>query len=290
MFSAGGRAWFIAYRAVDSLFRRFDDQRLLMVEHLRLLPPARYRTPGQSALSEFGYSAGLMAAYLGLYLHTPTPHILDLGCGTGKMVSAAYPFIRRGGRYTGLDIDPWMIDFDQRWYPPEHCQFIHAPVYNAMYNPKGIPQHEYVIPLEDGSVDAALAFSLFTHLQMPDAQHYFRELARLLKPGGVALLTFFLIDDRFHPDDHRGTRWCFDRALDGQPEWRYPSYYRIPEAQIGVTPAGISLLMGDDFDLIAAHYGWWPSLNDAPRRGGWSGAGAMLQDTLVFRRKGGAAT
>jgi ubiquinone/menaquinone biosynthesis C-methylase UbiE len=270
------RLWYLIYRQLDAAFRPFDDRRLLMVDHLKLIPPARYRTPGQSALSEFGYSAGVMAAYLGEHLKSENPHILDLGCGTGKMVSAVWGLLGERGRYTGLDIDSWMIDFDRRWYPSNRCSFIHAPVYNAMYNPKGIPQSEYRLPLEDGSIDAAIAFSLFTHLRQEDAQHYFQELARLLKPGAPALFTFFLIDERYDPNRFRGTRWCFDSTIEGQPEWYYASYYKaIPEAQIGVTRKGIDLLLGDDFTLEKVYSGWWCGL-----------PGAMLQDALVFRRKG----
>lgn len=269
------RLWYLIYRQLDAAFRPFDDRRLLMVEHLKLIPPARYRTPGQSALSEFGYSAGIMAAHLGEHLNTENPHVLDLGCGTGKMVSAVYPFLGKGGRYTGLDVDNWMIEFDRSWYPSEQCSFIHAPVYNAMYNPKGIPQSEYRIPLDDNSVDAAVAFSLFTHLRQPDAEHYFRELARVLKPGGTALFTFFLIDERFDPEQHRGTRWCFDTPFEGHPEWVYSSYYKaIPEAQIGVTSKGIQHLLGEHFELANVYRGWWTGK-----------PGAMLQDTLAFRRK-----
>jgi ubiquinone/menaquinone biosynthesis C-methylase UbiE len=270
------RLWYLVYRQLDAAFRVFDDRRLLMVEHLKLIPPARYRTPGQSALSEFGYSAGLIAAYLGEHLQVDNPHVLDLGCGTGKMVSAVYPFLGEHGRYTGLDIDQWMIDFDKRWYPADWCSFILAPVYNALYNPKGIPQSEYRIPLQDGSVDVAVAFSLFTHLQQPDAEHYFREMARLLKPNAPAVFTFFLIDERFDADKSRGTRWCFDMTIEGQPEWFYPSYYKsLPEAQIGVTRKGIDLLLGNDFELERVYNGWWTGK-----------PGAMLQDTLIFRRKG----
>ncbi|NPV67272.1 MAG: class I SAM-dependent methyltransferase [Anaerolineae bacterium] len=52
---------------------------------------------------------------------------------------------------------------------------------------------EYQLSLENASIDLALVFSLFTHLNQPDSACYFRELARALKPDAVALLIFFLI-------------------------------------------------------------------------------------------------
>ncbi len=134
---------------------------------------------------------------------------------------------------------------------------------------------EYQLPLADASIDMALAFSLFTHLNQPDAAWYFREMARVIKPGGCALFTFFLLDDRYDRADHSGTRWDFDRTIDDQPEWHWTSYFKIPERQIAVTPAGVDHLMGSDFTLEKVYAGWWTGH-----------PAAFLQDTLIFRRQG----
>ncbi len=274
-FTPRHRLWYLAYRQLDAAFRPFDNQRLQIVEHLRLIPPARQRTGGQSALSEYGYSAGLIAAQIGEHLHTSGPQVLDLGCGTGKLVSAVWPFLGERGHYTGIDIREENIAFDRAWYPADRCTFIYASLYNEHYNPAGTPMADYRLPFEDAAIDLALAFSLFTHLNQPDSERYFRELARVIRPGGVALFTFFLLDARYRRADHAGTRWDFDRTIDGQPEWHWASWFKIPERQIAVTPAGVRLLMGDDFTLEKVYAGWWTG---AP--------GAFLQDTLVFRRTG----
>ncbi len=92
-FTPRQRIWNLAYRQLDAAFRKFDNQRLHIVDHLHLIPPARHRTGGQLGLAEYGYSAGLIAAQIGEHLHTPNPQVLDLGCGTGKLVSAVYPFL-----------------------------------------------------------------------------------------------------------------------------------------------------------------------------------------------------
>lgn len=271
------RVWHLCYRQLDAAFRQFDDRRLQIVDHLRWIPPARYRTGGQSGLAEYGYSAGLIAAQIGEHLSVSDPCVLDLGCGTGKLVSAVWPFLGKHGHYTGLDIRAQDIRFDQKWYPSDRCSFIHAPLHNEHYNPRGIPMQEYTLPLADASVDLAVAFSLFTHLTQPDAEHYFRELARVMKPEGVALFTFFLMDERYDRAAHVGTRWDFDRTIDGQPEWYWSSWFRIPERQIAVTRRGVDILMGDDFVLEKIYNGWWTGR-----------PGAFLQDALVFRRKTGA--
>ena len=269
------RLWYFVYRQLDGAFRLFDDRRILITEHLRLIPPARYRFGGQSAITEYAHSAGVISAYIGEHLTARNPQVLDLGCGTGKLVTAVWPYLGESGRYTGFDVDGRAIDFARSWYPAERCSFIHASLFNAHYNPEGEPLATYTWPLETASIDLALAFSLFTHLNQPDAKRYFEELARVLKPGGIALLTFFLLDERYDPAEHVGTRWHFDRTIEGQPQWYWASWFKIPERQIAVTPAGVADLMGQDFELVKVHRGWWPKQ-----------PGPFSQDTLVFRRKG----
>lgn len=268
------RLWYFLYRVSDLVFRYFDNRHLQVVEHLRLIPPARHRTGGQTAISEYGYSAGVIAGYIGEHLTVGNPQVLDLGCGTGKLVMAAWPFLGDSGHYTGLDIDSRAIAFDQKWYPSGRCSFIHAPIFNAHYNPAGLQLSTYTIPLAKQSIDLALAFSLFTHLNQVDSTHYFKEMGRVMKPGGVALFTFFLLDERYEPARFENTRWHFDRTIPDQPEWYWASWFKIPERQIAVTPRGIKLLMGDDLELIKVYRGWWTGQ-----------PGAHLQDTLVFRRK-----
>jgi hypothetical protein len=41
----------------------------------------------------------------------------------------------------------------------------------------------------------AFSFSVFTHMQIEEIQHYFNQVYRVLKPGGVCFSTFFLFDD-----------------------------------------------------------------------------------------------
>src|SRR5689334_1520828 len=97
--SPGSKGRYCFYRQLDSSFRLFDNQRHHIAEHLHFIPPARYRVGGQASLAEYGYSAGVMAGYIGEHLNTVNPHVLDLGCGTGKMVSAIWPFLGTSGRY-----------------------------------------------------------------------------------------------------------------------------------------------------------------------------------------------
>ncbi len=101
-----------------------------------------------------------------------------------------------GGSYAGFDVGKEMIRWCQKRISTrrEDFRFTWAPVYNRKYNPFGsISGAEYRFPYPDTSFDFAFATSLFTHLVLPDAAHYLREIERVLRPGGRCLLTFFIL-------------------------------------------------------------------------------------------------
>ncbi len=78
-------------------------------------------------------------------------------------------------------------------YPNFHFQL--ADLENLQYNPKGSQRAaEFVFPYEDGSFDVAVAGSLYTHLRPFEGEHYLAETARVLRPGGRLVGTWFLID------------------------------------------------------------------------------------------------
>ena len=89
--------------------------------------------------------------------------------------------------------------------------FVHADVDEPHLNPGGtLPIADWRFPVADGSVDRALALSVFTHLDGPTARHYLRELARVLRPGGRALLTFFVSKKSSvigNSSSHTGITW-----------------------------------------------------------------------------------
>ncbi|HEY6147203.1 MAG TPA: methyltransferase domain-containing protein, partial [Thermoanaerobaculia bacterium] len=55
-------------------------------------------------------------------------------------------------------------------------------------------------PVPDSDADLVLAKSLFTHLTEEKSRHAFQEIARVLKPGGRALVNAFLFEEDRPPD------------------------------------------------------------------------------------------
>lgn len=138
----------------------------------------------------------------------PDSSVLDIGCGCGK--TARFLVKDRGvARYDGFDVLKLSIDWSRQYLTvgtEGRFQFHHADLSNAMYNPHGtLKAHEYCFPAADRSVDLAFAASLFTHLLEMDCKHYLAETARVLKPGGLAIISV-------HIDPVAGTRYSGNEA------------------------------------------------------------------------------
>lgn len=144
-----------------------------------------FERTGQEFLGHFTGLGGL----------EPHHDVLDVGCGVGRMAAPLVPYLD-GGSYAGFDVGREMVRWCRRRISSQRpdFEFTWAPVYNRKYNPFGtISGSEYRFPYPDSSFDFVFATSLFTHLMRRDAAHYLSEIARVLRPGGRTLLTFFIL-------------------------------------------------------------------------------------------------
>lgn len=128
---------------------------------------------------------------------TPDMHILDLGCGQGRMARPLAEFLSKDGHYDGVDIVAPGIDWCRKEYADlANFSFHHADVHNANYNPSGsVLAKDYRLPFEDECFDLTFLTSVFTHMFAADVENYLKEISRTLKPGGRALITWFLLND-----------------------------------------------------------------------------------------------
>ena len=126
----------------------------------------------------------------------PRERVLDAGCGIGRMAIPLLRVLRRGS-YEGFDIVRSSVEWCQQSIQPLHprFRFQHVDVYNRFYNPAGtIAPTELRFPFEDREFDFVFLTSVFTHMFAPEVRHYLGEIARVLRPGGRVLATFFILD------------------------------------------------------------------------------------------------
>jgi len=101
--------------------------------------------------------------------------VLDFGCGAGRIARWLAPeVIGAGGTFTGSDLNPKLAGWCAASLP-------------GRYGANGLRPP---LALGDGAVDLVYAHSVLTHLTEPTVQAWLAELARVLRPGGLALLTF----------------------------------------------------------------------------------------------------
>lgn len=127
----------------------------------------------------------------------PDSHVLDVGCGIGRMAVPLTRFLTSGS-YEGFDIVPKGIKWCNRTITKKHPNFSFrlANIYNKTYNPKGdIAASEYRFPFADESFDLVFLTSVFTHMLPADVENYLSEIHRVLKKDGRGLVTHFLISE-----------------------------------------------------------------------------------------------
>ena len=100
--------------------------------------------------------------------------VVDVGCGSGRLACQLAPFPRL--RYIGSDVVPRLLTYAGDLCRRPDWQFVHT--------------DGAKIPCADGLADFACFFSVFTHLPQEDIYRYFREAHRVLKPGGLLVMSF----------------------------------------------------------------------------------------------------
>lgn len=183
------------YKLLDRLYIILDKQHVLRTKNIRLIPTENNRRGGKYSYAEWAHVIGIFQTLMYVHLEKKENNvILDVGCGTGLLAIASEPFLGRNGKYVGIDVMKKDIDFCRRHYPSSGFDFIHFDINNPAYAPyqknKGVQW-----PLESNSFDLVTALSVWTHLNEDDASLYFKEINRVLKPGGKTIITLFLLDE-----------------------------------------------------------------------------------------------
>ena len=117
----------------------------------------------------------------------PGATVLDLGCGAGLDSLIAAQRVGPSGRVLGLDFSESMLF-------RAHQAVEQLGLQNVLFC-RGDAEN---LPLEDGTIDAALVNGIFN--LNPARAAIFSELARVVKPGGVVYLAEIILSQPLPPE------------------------------------------------------------------------------------------
>jgi SAM-dependent methyltransferase len=176
-----------------------------------LTPPRRFVSGDYSDFERIGEEFRNYFVDLGELRRSDA--VLDVGCGVGRMAVPLTRYLDPSARYEGFDVVPREVDWCRRHITARHPNFRFSliDVRNPRYNPDGIVDPTTVVfPYADESFDFAILTSVFTHMRAEESAHYLDELARVLRPGGRFLITYFLLNRESRERiDARGSHFEF---------------------------------------------------------------------------------
>ncbi len=207
----------------------------------------------------------------------PTDAVLDVGCGIGRMAVALANYLGPTGSYQGFDIVPQGVTWCQQNITPRYpaFEFQLADIANKTYNPRGrLRATDFVFPYPGAAFDFQLSTSVFTHMRAEEVHHYVAEIARVLKPGGRCLNTFFLLDEE--------ARGRVRAGFDSQ-DFRYPLG---PAWTVSPIEPEKAIAYPEEWvrELLAEH---GLAVREPIHYGGWSGRtpSVAYQDMVVAERR-----
>ena len=165
----------------------------------KYVPPRGYIYTGSPASAEKYVEQGrhqvrLLKEFIQLQ---PDDAVLDVGSGIGRSAIALTEFLNQNARYQGFDVVKKGVDWCNKKIAKDfpNFRFTYVPLFNDLYNQEKNEAVDFVFPYENGLFDKTFSFSVFTHMKISEIEHYFTEINRVTKPGGLSLHTFFLYED-----------------------------------------------------------------------------------------------
>ena len=215
--------------------------------------------------------------------------VLEIGCGVGRDAIQLSKILNTRGKYVGIDIIKDSIDWASSNITKRHknFRFNYYDIGSQIHNGGGkLKTTNIKLPMKNESVDRIFLHSVFTHMFERDIVHYMKEFKRVLKPDGLVLASFFVID-KLSLEKVRSTN--------GGKKHRHPlsfNYSRspgcyindnnYPEGAVGYAPYRIKKMLVRSG--LGIHDGFI-------HRGSWSGipGASNGQDILILRKMSSAS-
>ena len=234
----------------------------LLLRLLRVISPERWGT----AFVGGGDFEAVGREFLDLFQRfglQPDHDVLDVGCGVGRMAVPLSGFISSGS-YVGIDVSADAIALCRKRVTRENFKFVHADLYNSLYNKGGQRAADYRFPFADRSFDFIVLCSVFTHMLRDEVEHYLAEIARVMRNDATCFITWFVIDGRLPSP-----------SITFQPldDVSFIRKRRVPAAAVAYKADFVTGLYARNGLRPALHVGTWAR----PR-------GLTFQDVVVARK------
>jgi ubiquinone/menaquinone biosynthesis C-methylase UbiE len=115
-----------------------------------------------------------LKGYFEKYIDVENNNILDWGCGPGRVIRHLPEVIGKNCRFFGTD------------YNCESIEWCKTNLKTISFNLNPLSAE---LPYSDGFMDIIYGISVFTHLSEQMHYSWYKELTRVLKPGGIILVT-----------------------------------------------------------------------------------------------------
>ena len=238
------------------------------------MPPMRLRARvGSRSVADL-LSAGKSGAdvirraaqqHLGIEI-TKAGRVLDFGCGCGRTLRHFHP-----APIEGCDVDAPAVAWMQR---------------NVGAQRFAANRFDPPLPWFEGTFDLVYSISIFTHLDEQSQRDWLRELARVLKPGGHALLTVqsehalsCFLNDKIYSTESMKSRLIARGALDKNAGFIFEPY----EVDTASYFPGVTKAYGLAFHRRAYIERVWGELFDV--RGIDVGSVDGLQDVVALTKR-----
>ncbi|MDX9911526.1 MAG: class I SAM-dependent methyltransferase [Phycisphaerales bacterium] len=173
-----------------------------------------------------------VAQVLGLLRPSGDETLLEIGCGYGRLLHHLRPHV---ARVVGIELAHEPL--------AEAARLLASAGGAELHVGDGVTLQ----PLGDASIDCACCFTVFQHMTREGVRGYLLELARVLRPGGVAALQFL--------DDGTREREIVDEAREQSLG------YSASQVCSAVEAAGLRVERLEREDLEGSHpgrgLGWW---------------------------------